>query len=57
MKYFDFKRENLNSNTKENRNGRLKVFDINLTSTEPILYENNLKSNSKTSPGKHYNFC
>ena len=30
MKYFDFKRENLNSNTKENRNGRLKVFDINL---------------------------
>ena len=57
MKYFDFKRENLNSNTKENRHGRLKVFDINLTSTEPILYENNLKSNFKTSPGKHYNFC
>ena len=31
--------------TKENGNGRLKVFDTNLTSTEPILYENNLKSN------------
>ena len=31
--------------TEENGNGRLKVFDTNLTSTEPILYENNLKSN------------
>ena len=31
--------------TEENGNGRLKVFDTNLTSTEPILYENDLKSN------------
>ena len=31
--------------TEENGNGRLKVFDTNLTFTEPILYENNVKSN------------